>query len=346
MSMNMSMKRNAVLGLALALCGATAARADEGRTPIYQPAVITQPGSYFLARGLAVDGQDAIVVAASNVTLDLNGQSIQGTAGTQSLIRIVSGSTSVRIRNGRLVGGVFSIYYEHTVSPPIHLHVQNVDFVNMAVMALQIESAGHVDVIACRFRGTGTGGGGVQLQGTKVSGRFTDNLFSDLALGGVKVFGTREILVRDNMFSGVGGEGLFVGAGQAVLVEGNTFVAPPGGLGSWGIRMEADGALIQHNVISGYATGIQLGSRGSRVIENVVRNGVAGGSGAPGIAVYSPAGADLVFRNQVEGNTGCALALGAGTGSVVYRANMLRGNGGGGVCDAGTGNIDGGGNIL
>jgi hypothetical protein len=30
----------------------------------------------------------------------------------------------------------------------------------------------------------------------------------------------------------------------------------------------------------------------------------------------------------------------------VYRANMLRGNGGGGVCDAGTGNIDGGGNIL
>jgi len=61
--------------------------------------------------------------------------------------------------------------------------------------------------------------------------------------------------------------------------------------------------------------------------------------------VILPAGDDLVFRNQVEGNTGCGLVLNPGTGSIVYRSNMLRGNGAG-VCDAGTGNIDGGGNIL
>lgn len=342
----MSMKRHALLGLALALWGAPAAHADEGRTPIYQPTVITQPGSYFLARGLAVDGQDAIVIAASNVTLDLNGQTIQGTAGTQSLIQIISGSTSVRIRNGRIVGGVFGIQYEQTLSPPIRLHVQDVDFVNMSGMGVQIDSASHVDVVACQFMGAGTVGGGVQLQGTKVSGRFTDNLFADLASVGVKVSGTHEILVRGNVFSGVGGEALFIGSGHAALVEGNTLVAPAGGAASWGIRMEADGALIQHNVISGYATGILLNSRGSRVIENVVRNGIAIGSTAPGIAIVSPAGDDLIFRNQVEGNTGCGLALSTGTSSVVYRSNMLRGNGGGGVCDGGTGNIDGGGNIL
>jgi len=333
-----------IAGLALLLGGWSAARADEGRTPIFGQTIITRPGSYFLARGLTVDGTEAITIGADNVTIDLNGQTIRGSTFTPSLIQIYGGTTSVRIRNGRLAGGVSSIGYDSTLAPPIRLYLQNVDFVDMLGTAVNIESASHVEVVGCRFHGSGGMGGGAQFQGTALSGRFTDNLLTDLAFGGLKVFGTRQFLVRGNVFSNVGAEGIFLGSGQAALIEGNTLAAIAGTDTTWGMRLEIDGALVQNNVISGYTIGLHLSSRGSRVAHNVVRNAVSTGSSGTGIALFSSSRDTLIFRNQIEGNAGCGLELGSGTTGNVYRSNMLRGNALG-LCDNGAGNIDGGGNI-
>ena len=62
----------------------------EPRTPISSaPFTISVPGSYYLTTNVTVSAGDAIIIAANNVTLDLNGFTISSTrpvAATDSAI--------------------------------------------------------------------------------------------------------------------------------------------------------------------------------------------------------------------------------------------------------------------
>lgn len=91
----------------------------EGRTVIdpsapgfTTPYNITQPGSYYLSGNINISNNTgAIVIAAKNVTLDLNGFGLISTSAShdQTAIQIngVSGSiANVLIRNGHISGGV------------------------------------------------------------------------------------------------------------------------------------------------------------------------------------------------------------------------------------------------
>src|SRR3712207_5840058 len=72
----------------------------EPRTPISAlPITITQPGSYYLTGNLT--GADGIRVSASNVTIDLNGFTIQGTGGATSVgIYRTTTQTNITVKNG------------------------------------------------------------------------------------------------------------------------------------------------------------------------------------------------------------------------------------------------------
>lgn len=65
---------------------------------------ITQPGSYYLASNIDVHAAKiAIEVAASNVTLDLNGFTIEGNAvGTSAIVVANSAYRNLRVRNGTI----------------------------------------------------------------------------------------------------------------------------------------------------------------------------------------------------------------------------------------------------
>lgn len=81
----------------------------ESRTPISAaPFTINQPGSYYLTGNVAVDSGDAITVAASAVTLDLNGFTISSTASPAAGIGVlISGAPrNVAIHNGHIRGSV------------------------------------------------------------------------------------------------------------------------------------------------------------------------------------------------------------------------------------------------
>jgi hypothetical protein len=74
------------------------------------PYTISQPGSYRLSGNLALTTVSAaIVITASNVTLDLNGFSISDTAplggGTTGLLMTSGAITGVTIRNGTFSSG-------------------------------------------------------------------------------------------------------------------------------------------------------------------------------------------------------------------------------------------------
>jgi hypothetical protein len=74
-------------------------------TPITQPGsfpiVINQPGSYYLAENITgVSGQNGIQISSSNVTLDLQGQTLRGVPGSTSGIVVSGLLENVVIRNG------------------------------------------------------------------------------------------------------------------------------------------------------------------------------------------------------------------------------------------------------
>jgi len=82
----------------------------EPRTPISTPSFsISAPGSYYLASDLT--GTSGITISANDVTLDLNGFTLSGTAGNSSPgIRINSGRRNVEIRNGTIANwGQFGV---------------------------------------------------------------------------------------------------------------------------------------------------------------------------------------------------------------------------------------------
>lgn len=78
------------------------------RTPVSQPASfpirITQPGSYYLTENIrGTSGRSGIEITTGNVTLDLNGFTVLGVAGSNKGIRVYSFSATpenVTIKNG------------------------------------------------------------------------------------------------------------------------------------------------------------------------------------------------------------------------------------------------------
>ena len=68
--------------------------------------VISQSGHYEVTRGFRADrrGGNGIVIAASDVTIDLGGYAIEGSATPGAGIRVMPGVSNVTITNGSLTG--------------------------------------------------------------------------------------------------------------------------------------------------------------------------------------------------------------------------------------------------
>jgi hypothetical protein len=81
----------------------------EPRVPISSaPFTISSAGSYYLTTNLTVSGGDAITIAASGVTLDLNGFTISSSAavGTGTGIKLNDGIRNIAVFNGHILSGV------------------------------------------------------------------------------------------------------------------------------------------------------------------------------------------------------------------------------------------------
>jgi len=95
------LRLTAVAGLALAALVTTAPLAHAGHGSVW---TINRSGSYKLYRNYTVPGGDAIVITASNVSLDLNGFSISTHARGTGRGLVVQGAKGVDIKNGNVSG--------------------------------------------------------------------------------------------------------------------------------------------------------------------------------------------------------------------------------------------------
>ncbi|MCX6864983.1 MAG: right-handed parallel beta-helix repeat-containing protein, partial [Verrucomicrobia bacterium] len=109
----------------------------EARTPLpplgFNPATdfpitISQAGSYYLTQNVTgVSGKHGIVISSGNVTLDLNGFTLQGSGADAGLMDGISGSSisNVVVRNGRIRSWAGRGVYLGTVAVVEDLNIEN-----------------------------------------------------------------------------------------------------------------------------------------------------------------------------------------------------------------------------
>jgi len=329
------MSRCTMLSAVVAALAVPVGFADEGRIPVFQPTTITQPGAYVLTEDVSFASSDAIVIQASNVTLDLNGRTIVNTDGIGSHVVIDGDRENIRIRNGRLQGGQWGVYYSSgTFSTTVWL--EGLEISGVAADAVYLAGLRYFEMTSSKVRNTGNGG--VLLIGnTSFAGRIVGNEFRDIGNRAMIVAGGEGVVIRENVVSAASyGVDTGIGGG-GVVVEGNSFAGT-----SIGVTLAAPGCLVLNNAFRGFTTGIVVGfsANGHRIAGNVIQ----GGSG-DGVSVSTLR--NLIEGNQIEGKAGCGIRF-TGTPPAsdnVYRNNMLRGNSGGALCGNVAGNTDGGGNI-
>jgi parallel beta-helix repeat protein len=360
------MKMPLELSLAIACLALPAAWADEARIPIFQQTNITAPGHYILTRDLGVASGDTIQIGSNNVTLDLNGHTIQIPAGAAG-INIVGGFRGILIRNGHLLGGNIGIFGTASPSiPPIDVRIENVE-IRGASSGIGISNAGTVEVISCRVADASYAG--IQINGpTGISfgGRIVDTVVDNISGTAIALQTPRGMEIRRNLITRfgtgvtgayglvIGGSvvdsggniiednvirgsdtdtGIIVSNGPNNLIANNVISA----LGGWGVVVSTNGNRIVGNVISFCVRGLSLETGADR---NIVERNHFESNKEDGISVSGSY--NLIDSNVSEGNAFYGLEFKPGASSNAYRANMLRNNLGG-VNGSAT---DAGGNIL
>lgn len=246
--------------------------------------LIVQAGSYYLTTNVVgVSGENGINISANNVTLDLNGFSVQGISGVWSGVYIHAGYTNVTVRNGNISGW-------GTVSPycGVECYANNVTLERLNVSAnrygIYLDSSGVVRDCNC-YNDTGIG---IQVNAGQVSGCEALNNASN---GIYVVTGTVSDCVALNNTN----YGIDVGTNCTVkdCTSDNNYD---------GIYVSGNDSQIAGNTCSGNsASGIEITSSGTQ--ERIDGN-MVGHNGSYGILVYSVNAGNSIIRNSAPGNGG------------------------------------------
>jgi parallel beta-helix repeat protein len=218
--------------LMLAAIAAMPAAAQEGRKrliPLGSTIVISEPGHYFLDRDISSVSGTAIRITSSDVTVDLNGRSVQGPGGKVGQGIEITSVSGVRVMNGSIANFAFGVVVNSSVS--VHLSGLSIRGQGLPVVALPPE----VGIMI------------VQSRNTVVE----KNLLYNVGLG---------IFVRGGMSWGnrVSGNTVTSGMNGALGICYNPTPDDP---------MGPRGDLIEGNHISGFPTGIQMNTTaGSNIL--------------------------------------------------------------------------------
>lgn len=270
----------------------------EPRTPIAAlPYTISLPGSYYVVTNLSgVAGQNGITVAASHVTLDLNGFDLVGVPGSLAGIGAPGTVANVTIRHGTVRGwgdgGVKTFSGEHV----------------------------HLDrVRAIQNTGTGLGVG---------SGSVTDCLARSNTVHGIAQTGSglvRGCVAQDNGGDGISNTGPVRdcdaqnNGGRGILSGASVLDSNAGYNGLHGIAVEL-GGLVRGCTARFNSQGGISGDQGSQIQDCAAYNNSATGIAATAKSTVRDC---TLFANNGPG-------IVAGVGSTV-RGNTVRQNSGDGI---------------
>ncbi len=336
--------------LAFAVLGAMAAvptLGAEGRTPIWEPVVISDPGKYIVTRDIAAAGGPIIDIIVDNVDIDLNGFSLE-TGGADPVI--VGGGSNISIRNGVLLAGAMGI----RLQPAQNVTIEDVKSQGSGGSGIEIfDATGYAlrrnHVIDCSTIGIAVGG----IPGIESSGILEDNSVVRCQEG-INIDDASSTIVKYNRVEDTTGSfGIRLGNSFGVLLDRNTVQDAK----AQGIWVEGSFACKLYNnvVLRSRGPGIDfVGTHDSLLLDNVVSQTENDGMVIGG------------ERNHIEGNVLNTNGAGGVQGygllifglDNVYRRNTARGNFGPGgaacggapatpdICDAPAGSTSFGDNFM
>jgi nitrous oxidase accessory protein NosD len=177
MMLRRSIKTFAATAAALLALALPAAAAPPLVRTIWNPTVITHPGSYVLARNIVTaGGGPAIEIQANEVSLDLGGHRLVGPPGRIGMGVLVSGATDVRIHDGSIARFGIGVFLNGAKNAVVeNLQIDGVDSggappdVEIGIMLVDTRGARIADnVITDTFLGIfvrGDGSGGNRVEG-------------------------------------------------------------------------------------------------------------------------------------------------------------------------------------
>jgi hypothetical protein len=145
----------------------------EARTAITNSGAVTisQPGSYYLTRNIAVSTGDAVTIATNNVTLDLNGFTVSSTdPGAAFKAIALVGNSEITIRNGFIQGGVtnntFGVYsgngfgygISYSGQTPVDVRIADVSISGCLYSGVYLSTLDRTIVQRCMVRTVGGSG--------------------------------------------------------------------------------------------------------------------------------------------------------------------------------------------
>ena len=288
----------------------------EARTPISAAGFsITESGSYYLTRNLEMSGaQNGISVAANNVTIDLNGFTINGVDGNRAGISIGTYS-NVKVMNGKFThcyrGAVYAENAEECSFEDLQVSYSAQGQLFPAIIGGPKTTVRDCQIMGCKYNALEVSSGST-VEGTRicenegsgitVSGtgsRIEGNDIRDNTGAGLEVTGQKN-LVKRNQVIGNGDNYDFVAGNQlnlllceipetldwpcSVMVAGSLECSPTN---VNGITVNADNITIDlggHALIGpGEESGSGIRQHYDRKDLRVCNGSVCGWGGAPGL---------------------------------------------------------------
>ena len=265
--------------------------------------VISEPGSYYLTGNITgVTGKNGIEIAADNISIDLNGFSLLGSAGVVSAIAVLEPHHSLTVKNGSIAWQGVAIGGGAT-DPDSSL---------ITDLIVQSPNGGGVNVgknsTVARCSIIAFGGGLVVGEGSIVQD------CTITAIGSVGINAGQNVRILDCLINKCGNDGIRAGSkcfirgctvnnnrragirvsGDKAVVIGNTCNDNGQGLVGHGIFVDGNfGSRVEGNYCAGNDIGIQTTGASEVVIRNLASgNGtnymINGGIVATDLATASP----------------------------------------------------------
>lgn len=275
--------------------------------------IIAQPGSYYLGGNLAGEsGKSGIVIAASNVSLDLNGFTLQGVAGSLDGIRPSGNRTNIIITNGIVAGwggtGVATYAAGGSGSYASYTRIEGITAAQNTAFGIR---AGVASVVS-RCIARSNGNTGIIL--TNSGGVATECLAIANSADGFTIYdGSSMIACASHSNTGSGVE---CGNSNHVIRDCAFQYNSDGG-----IARASNTTISGCNVANNTGHGITF-SAGCHITGNLVNNNSL--AGLLGLSV-APSGDNRIEGNEVHLNGGAGIDLTNNTGNMVFR-NTLRRN--------------------
>jgi parallel beta-helix repeat protein len=254
----------------------------EPRTPILSvPYTISAPGAYYLLTNVVSSGGNSkgVIISSGNVTVDLNGFAMIGTASSGEAVYFTGGFTNVTVRNGIITGwGAGGV--SANAGSPRNVVLERLMISGNAGFGVLLQGSSVVRDCVSQNNGTG-----IASYGGLISSCIArDNSFGIIAYGNCLV---RDCEVSSNSSAGIA---LF----DTGTVSGCTVMNNPAA----GIMVQANGCQIIGNTLYSNRSGIFLNGGYNRIDNNQVISNTLTGIQGNGAAVTTN---NVIVRNTVAG---------------------------------------------